>query len=70
MLGCWASSGDIRSAGSCAEAAKMLHECMRTSVSELFWVEMRILLFYLQAGKRKDPKPTINYHLARLAKRG
>ncbi|KAF8610085.1 hypothetical protein BDV93DRAFT_601151 [Ceratobasidium sp. AG-I] len=52
MLGCWASSGDIKSAGACAEAAKVLHDCMRTS-----------------AGKRKDPKPTINYHLARLARR-
>ncbi|KAF8590514.1 hypothetical protein K439DRAFT_1627788 [Ramaria rubella] len=53
MLGCWASTGDIRSnaAGErgCAEAAKLLHECMRT-------LPMR----------SRVHQPTINYHLARL----
>ncbi|KAF8520197.1 hypothetical protein BU17DRAFT_47080 [Hysterangium stoloniferum] len=31
MLGCWASTKDILSKNGCAEAAKMLHECMRTT---------------------------------------
>ncbi|KZV90441.1 hypothetical protein EXIGLDRAFT_720369 [Exidia glandulosa HHB12029] len=30
MLGCWASSGDKRSMGVCADAAAALHACMRT----------------------------------------
>ena len=35
MLGCWASTGDVLSLepAKCADAAKALHECMRTAVS-------------------------------------
>ncbi|PCH38339.1 hypothetical protein WOLCODRAFT_149278 [Wolfiporia cocos MD-104 SS10] len=31
MLGCWAASGDIHSAGPCRDAAQALYECMRTT---------------------------------------
>ncbi|CCA71498.1 hypothetical protein PIIN_05435 [Serendipita indica DSM 11827] len=30
MLSCWASTGDTQSTKECAEAAKSLHNCMRT----------------------------------------
>ncbi|KAG8872856.1 hypothetical protein FRB97_007291 [Tulasnella sp. 331] len=51
MLGCWAVAQDLRNQTACAEAAKGLADCMRTS-----------------GGVRKQARPTINYHLARLGK--
>lgn len=35
MLGCWASAGDLASAGACKESAKKLHECMMKPVRPL-----------------------------------
>ncbi|ELU44875.1 CHCH domain-containing protein [Rhizoctonia solani AG-1 IA] len=58
MLGCWASSGDIKSAGACAEAAKVLHECMKTSVSLLSGCALRSGIYSLdcdRAGKERIP---------------
>ncbi|KAG8954063.1 hypothetical protein FRC04_001047 [Tulasnella sp. 424] len=31
MLGCWAVSHDLKNTGECAQAAKNLAECMKTS---------------------------------------
>lgn len=32
MLGCWAAKNDLTTTGACAESAKALYECMRTTV--------------------------------------
>jgi len=32
MLGCWAAKNDMTTAGACAESAKALYDCMRTTV--------------------------------------
>jgi hypothetical protein len=74
MLGCWAATKDVKSIGPCRDHAQALFECMRTAV--------RFSRFYLrfaagkltndihvqQPMKRKQHRPSINYHLARLGK--
>ena len=32
MLSCWTAKGDLQNTGACAETAKMLFDCMRTTV--------------------------------------
>jgi len=32
MLGCWAAKNDMTTTGTCAESAKALYDCMRTTV--------------------------------------
>ena len=32
MLGCWAAKNDMTTTGTCAETAKALYDCMRTTV--------------------------------------
>jgi hypothetical protein len=32
MLGCWAAKNDMATTGACAESARMLYDCMRTTV--------------------------------------
>ncbi|KIM80865.1 hypothetical protein PILCRDRAFT_72687 [Piloderma croceum F 1598] len=55
MLGCWAATNDLHSRGPCTEAAQDLFHCMRTT-------------YVFQAIPGKQPKSSINYHLARLGK--
>ncbi|KAL6309124.1 hypothetical protein BKA93DRAFT_724450 [Sparassis latifolia] len=31
MLGCWAATSDLHSAGPCQDAARALYDCMRTA---------------------------------------
>lgn len=48
MLGCWAAKNDLTTTGACAESAKALYDCMRTTVwvvhqffpvsDHIFWV--------------------------------
>ena len=75
MLGCWAATKDVKSIGACREHAQTLFECMRTAVrllSSFCFVSLQGTddLFYCarQPMKRKQHRPSINYHLARLGK--
>jgi len=73
MLGCWAAKNDMTATGACAESAKALYDCMRTTVGVVYhrWVFFffasdQILLLQPMGGRQH--RPTINYHLARLNK--
>ena len=75
MLGCWAATKDVKSIGACREHAQTLFECMRTAVrslSSFCFVSLQGTddFFYCarQPMKRKQHRPSINYHLARLGK--
>jgi hypothetical protein len=75
MLGCWAATKDVKSLGPCGEHAQALFNCMRTAVRPLptfcFSFPSRELTKYYpcaQPTKRKQHRPSINYHLARLGK--
>jgi hypothetical protein len=74
MLGCWAATKDVKSVGACRDHAQALFECMRTAVRLLSLIvyvshqETDILIACGQPMKRKQHRPPINYHLARLGK--
>ena len=74
MLGCWAATKDVKSLGACREHAETLFECMRTAVRSLpaFSFVSRQgtdnVMCVQQPMKRKQHRPSINYHLARLGK--
>lgn len=42
MLGCWAAKNDMTTTGTCAESAKALYDCMRTTVRLVnpLWVRL------------------------------
>ena len=69
MLGCWAAKNDMMTTGACAESAKALYDCMRTTVrfvTTTGFSSLTRFLGSLQPMGGKQPRPTINYHLARL----
>jgi hypothetical protein len=74
MLGCWAATKDVKAIGPCREHAQALFECMRTAVrfprSYLRFVAGKLtnVIRVQQPMKRKQHRPSINYHLARLGK--
>ncbi len=75
MLGCWAATKDVKSIGACREHAQALFECMRTAVrllSSFCFVSLQgpddFSYCARQPMKRKQHRPSINYHLARLGK--
>lgn len=67
MLGCWASAGDLASAGACKESAKKLHECMLKPVRPPLPPQVPSNGFSrAQQPKGKPRVSSINYHLSRL----
>ena len=42
MLGCWAAKNDMAMTGACAESAKALYDCMRTTVRAVHRVRFRL----------------------------
>lgn len=69
MLGCWAATGDLHSREACQMSAEALFHCMRTTVSLLPHLFGICTHFLQQPLPRKQDKPSINYHLARLGRR-
>ena len=74
MLGCWAATKDVKSIGPCRDHAQALFECMRTAVRfSRFYLrfaagKLMSVIHVQQPMKRKQHRPSINYHLARLGK--
>jgi len=42
MLGCWAAKNDLTTTGTCAESAKALYDCMRTTVRVVYYPRFRL----------------------------
>ncbi|KAG8893474.1 hypothetical protein FRB99_001918 [Tulasnella sp. 403] len=52
MLGCWAVSHDLKNVGACAESAKALAECMRTSTGSRKEAKSTINYHLARLGKK------------------
>lgn len=61
MLGCWTAKGDLLNAEGCAESAKMLFDCMRTTVSRPCSALLHSANVFAAAGARKNAQ--VHYQL-------